>query len=61
MDYRLMLVDENGREGQSWLMGLDENDKVKFVPSRKAIKKAILELREEDKTARGLCRVSYIG
>lgn len=61
MDYRLMLVDENGREGQSWLMGLDENDKVKFVPSRKAIKKAVLELREEDKTAKGLCRVSYIG
>lgn len=61
MEYRLVLVDENGKEGQSWLMDLDKNGKVKFVPSRKDIKKAILEHKVGDQIARGLCRVSYNG
>lgn len=61
MEYRLVLVCEDGKEGRSWLMNLDENDKVKFVPSRKDIKKAILEHRQKRSEDRGLCRISYIG
>ncbi len=61
MEYRLVLVDKNGKEGRSWLMNLDENGKVKFIPSRKNIKKAIHEHKVEDQIARGLCRVSYNG
>ncbi len=61
MEYRLILVDENGTEGRSWLMDLDEKGKVKFIPSRKNIKKAIHEHKVQDQIARGLCRHTYIG
>lgn len=60
MEYRLILVDENGKEGRSWLMDLDENGKVKFIPSRKNIKKAIHE-HKQNQISRGLCRVTYNG
>lgn len=61
MEYRLVLINEDGKETTSWLMHLDEKKKVKFIPSRNDIKKAILEQHKETQKGRGLLRVSYNG